>query len=285
MQYWQVISWCETEHIVEVSRHAEQLGYEGVILAEHIYYPQQTQSHYFYAADGRSPQNAEMEFADPLISFAAASSVTQTLRMMTGIYVLPLRHPIEAAKNMATVARLSENRFSLGIGAGWLQEEFDQLGVGFKSRGQRMDEMLDIMRALWSGEPVSYQGQHFELSEVQIRPYPSQAVPVMGGGHSGAALKRSALRCEGWYGPGNTIEELQMIIPRLRALREEAGLSMDGYEIVAPLTEALDRDRIEQLEDLGVTGTVAYPFLFACGPNTSLDDKKRFMDGFAAAHF
>ena len=95
-----------------------------------------------------------MEFADPLISFAAVAAVTERLRMMTGIYVLPLRHPIEAAKNMATLARLSNDRFSVGIGAGWLKEEFDQMGVAFNTRGQRMDEMLTIMRGLWSGKPV-----------------------------------------------------------------------------------------------------------------------------------
>ena len=285
MKFWQVISWCETEHIIEVARHAEQCGYEGIILAEHIYYPKNTQSHYYYAPDGRSPQTAEMEFADPLISFAAAAAVTKRLKMMTGIYVLPLRHPIEAAKNMATLARLSNDRFSVGIGAGWLKEEFDQMGVAFNTRGQRMDEMLTIMRGLWSGKPVSHHGPHFQIDDVQIRPYPKKPVPVIGGGHSGPALKRSAQRCEGWYGPGNTVDELKSLVPLLTDLRTKAGLSMENYEIIAPLTEQLDRDKVQQLETLGVTGTVAYPFLFACGPNTCLDDKKRFMDGFAAAHF
>ena len=139
MEYWQVISWCETDHIVEVAQHAEKLGFTGLILAEHIYYPQETTSRYYYSEDGESVQNPEMEFPDPLISFAAAAAVTETLQFMTGIYVVPLRHPIELAKNLATLARLSDNRVHLGLGAGWLKEEFDQFGVDFSTRGARTD--------------------------------------------------------------------------------------------------------------------------------------------------
>ena len=281
MKFWQVVSWCETEHLVEVAKHAETVGFEGVILAEHIYYPKETQSHYYYSEDGSSVQNAEMEFPDPLISFAAMAAVTSTLKMMTGIYVLPLRDPIEAAKNMATLAVLSDNRFSLGIGSGWLKEEFDQLGVDFKTRGKRMEEMLEVMKGLWSGRPVTYQGEHFNLDEIQIRPSPSQSVPVIGGGHSGAALRRAVTRCNGWYGPGNTLEELREIVPNIQRQRIEAGLPLESYQIIAPLTEPLTKAACEEMRELGVTGTVAYPFLFGIGPNTTLEQKKAYMSEFA----
>lgn len=281
MKFWQVISWCETEHIVEVAKHAEQLGFEGIILAEHIYYPKTTQSHYFYSDDGNSPQNPEMEFPDPLISFAAAASVTSTLKMMTGIYVLPLRQPIEAAKNMATLAKLSNDRFLLGIGAGWLKEEFDQFNVDFASRGKRTDEMLDIMRKLWRGDSVTFKGDHFDLSEIQIRPYCKKQIPIIGGGHSGAAVRRAVQNCDGWYGPGNTVEELQSIVPKILQARIDAGHSTSGYEVIAPLTEQLTEKKCDVLQGLGVTATVSYPFLFGIGPNTSLDDKKAYMDNFA----
>ncbi|WP_417765178.1 LLM class F420-dependent oxidoreductase [Spongiibacter tropicus] len=282
MKFWQVISWCETEHLVEVARHAEQLGFEGVILAEHIYYPKRSRSHYFYSEDGRSIQNADMAFPDPLISFAAMASVTQRLKMLTGIYVLPLRHPIEAAKNMATLAVLSDNRFMLGFGAGWLQEEFEQFGVDFHRRGGRLDEMLTIMQALWRGEEVSFHGEHFQLDDVNIRPYPSKPVPLIGGGHSGAALRRAVRSCDGWYGPGNTLAELRTQVPALLQARREAGLPTEGYEVIAPLTEPLTPDAVNEMSALGVTATVSYPFLFGIGPDASLAQKKAYMDDVAA---
>lgn len=281
MKFWQVISWCETEHIVEVAKQAEHLGFEGLILAEHIYYPKQTGSYYYYSADGVSPQTEAMEFADPLISFAAAASVTTSLKFMTGIYVLPLRHPIEAAKNMATLARLSQNRFRLGVGAGWLKEEFDQLSVDFSRRGERMDEMIAVMQGLWRGEPVTHQGKHFTLQDIRIRPYPDKPVPVLAGGHSKAALRRAVESCDGWYGPGNTIDELRSIVPDLIQSRQQAGRSIDGFEIIAPVTEPLNKDDCHELEAMGVSGTVSYPFLFGIGPNTTLEQKQSYMEAFA----
>lgn len=281
MKYWQVVSWCESEHLVSVAQQAEKLGFEGIILAEHIYYPKQVDSTYLYTDDGSSVQNHEMEYPDPLISFAAVAAATKRLKMMTGIYLLPLRHPIEVAKNIATLARLSDNRFSLGIGSGWLKEEFDQFGVDFKTRGKRMDEIMDIMRGLWTGEPLTHEGDFFTLNEVQIKPFPSRQVPILGGGISGKAITRSATRCQGWYGPGNMLDELPKIIQNLREQRQAAGLSWQGYEVIAPLAVPLDEASCVALEAMGVTGTVNYPFLFGIGPEASLEQKIDYMADFS----
>lgn len=281
MKYWQVVSWCETDQLVAVAQQAERLGFEGIILAEHIYYPKMVDSKYFYSNDGSSVQNNETEFPDPLIGFSAVASATTKLKMMTGIYVLPLRHPIEVAKNIATLARLSNDRFSLGIGSGWLKEEFDQFGVEFKTRGKRMDETMDIMRGLWTGDPLTHHGHFFKLDDVQIRPFPSRQVPILGGGTSGKALARSATRCEGWYGPGNTLEELPNIIQSLREQREIAGLDWRGYEVIAPLSTPIDEASSDALESMGVTGTVNYPFLFGIGPAASLEEKVDYMAAFS----
>lgn len=282
MKFWQVVSWCETEHLLAVAKKAEELGYEGLILAEHIYYPMQVDSKYLYSKDGSSPQHNGMEFPDPLITFAAIAAVTKRLRMMTGIYVLPLRHPIEVAKNIATLAKLSDDRFSLGIGSGWLKEEFDQFGVDFKTRGRRMDESMDIMRSLWTGEAVTHRGEFFQLQDVQIRPRPNQNIPILGGGISSKALTRSATRCEGWYGPGNTLEELPGILQSLRSQREASGQSWQDYEVIAPLATPLDPASARALEALGVSGTVNYPFLFGIGPGASLADKLAYMEDFSS---
>ena len=161
---------------------------------------------------------------------------------------------------MATLAVLSDNRFMLGFGAGWLKEEFDQFGVDFHRRGGRLDEMLTIMQALWHGEEVSFHGDHFQLDEVNIRPYPNQPIPLIGGGHSGAALRRAVKSCDGWYGPGNTLAELRTQIPALLKARREVGLPTDGYEVIAPLTDMLTPEAIAEMSALGVTATVLLSF-------------------------
>lgn len=283
MQFWQVISWCETEHIPAVAKAAEALGFDGLILAEHIYYPRKRDvaSPYPYAPDGSSPMTDDMEFPDPLIAFAAAATVTQRLQFMTGIYILPLRHPIEVAKNVATLDRLSNGRFSLGIGSGWLKEEYDQLGVDFSSRGRRMDESIEILRLLWQGTPSSYNGEFFQFPDLQIRPVPSAPVPIIGGGLSGPALRRSARVCDGWYGPGCDLDQLSEVIGHLKKLRHETELPWEDYSVIAPLNEPITLELAHRLASMGVTGTVNYPFLFGIGPGASIAQKEDYMARFA----
>lgn len=280
MKFWQVVSWCETEHLVEVAKHSEALGFEGVILAEHIFYPAKTDSHYYYSTDGKSIQHNQMEFPDPLISFAAMAAVTTKLKMMTGIYILPLRHPIDAAKNMATLARISQDRFLLGTGAGWLEEEFKEFGIDFKTRGKRLDEMLEIQKQLWTGKSISYKGDHFDFSDVQIRPYPEKPIPVIAGGYSKAALKR-AIQCDGWYGPGNTLEDLKGITQTLLDGVKASKKDSTNYRIIAPLLSPLDEETIQKMEAMGVTDTVNYPFLYGIGEAASIEQKKAYMTEFA----
>lgn len=281
MKFWQVVSWNQTEHMVEVAKTAEAVGFDGLILAEHAVMPKHISPAYPYSEDGKPPMSDAMEFADPLITFGATAAVTERMRFMTGVYLLGLRHPLEAAKEIATLAKLSNHRFLLGIGSGWLKEEYELLGVDFHRRGKRLNECIDIVRQLWSGETVTYQGEFFDFEAIQIRPYPDQAVPIMGGGTSPLALKRSAILCDGWYGPGNTVEELPALLDTLKRLREAAGLPWEGFEIVAPIATPLNDDMLSQLEKLGVHGVVNYPFLFGCGSEATLNEKCDYMGAFA----
>lgn len=283
MQFWQVVSWCETEHIPGVAQAAEALGFDGLILAEHIYYPRthDVASSYPYSPDGKSPMTDDMEFPDPLIAFAAAAMVTRSLQFMTGVYILPLRHPIEVAKNVATLDRLSNGRFALGIGTGWLKEEYDQFGVDFASRGRRMDESIEVLRMLWQDAARGYEGEFFQFPELQIRPVPAAPVPIIGGGLSGPALRRSARVCDGWYGPGCSIDQLSSVMEQLQDLRSEAGLPWDNYSVIAPLQEPMTLELARRLAAMGVTGTVNYPFLFGVGAGSSIAEKEDYMARFA----
>jgi probable F420-dependent oxidoreductase len=281
MEFWQVVSWCETGDLVEVARIAEETGFDGLILAEHVFYPHRVRSVYPYAPDGRSPMSDELEFPDPLIAFAAAAAVTRRLRFMTGVYLLGLRHPVEAARNTATLAVLSGGRFALGVGSGWLAEEYAQLGVDFASRGARLDESIAVLRQLWSGERVSHAGRFFRFEELRVRPAPDRPPPVIGGGLSGPALRRAATLCDGWYGPGNVLADLPPLIARLQALRAAAGLPWDGFRVTAPLLTPLDVASCRALAAMGVHATVNYPFLFGCGAGAPVTVKRRYMEEFA----
>ncbi len=170
MKFWQAITWAETEQLCDIAVFAEELGFEGLMGADHALYPQSMAPDYPYSDTGRPPQTAEHEYPDMWTAFAAMAAVTKRIKLTCGVYVLPVRHPVEVAKQAATLAILSQGRFALGVGSGWMKEEFDVYGVDFKSRGKRMDEMLDVMEGLWQGGMFEYHGEHFDFPPIQISP-------------------------------------------------------------------------------------------------------------------
>jgi probable F420-dependent oxidoreductase len=209
------------------------------------------------------------------------AAVTERLRFATMVYILPLRHPLEVAKATASVAALAGGRLALGVGAGWMREEFDALGVDFDSRGARMDESIDVLRALWRGGMVEHHGRVFDFERLQISPAPPAPIPVWIGGASAPALRRAARVGEGWMGSGNGVAEAAALLARLRDLRAQAGRERLPFEAIVPLTEPADADALRRLEDAGMTGAVSYPFLYALGPTSSLDEKRRLLERYA----
>lgn len=151
MKFWQSISWAETDQLTAIARFAEEVGFHGVINSEHLFLTKTTQSKYPYSADGKMNHALDYAYPDVWSSFAAMAAVTTTLRFTSSVYLLPLRNPIEVAKQAGTCALISQNRVSVGFGVGWQQEEFDAMGVDFHTRGKRTDEMIGVMRKLWQG--------------------------------------------------------------------------------------------------------------------------------------
>jgi probable F420-dependent oxidoreductase len=197
------------------------------------------------------------------------------------VYILPLRHPLEVAKATATLDVLSGGRFILGAGAGWMREEFEQLGVDFATRGARFDESIEVLRKLWRGGMVEHRGRFFDFPRLQMSPAPSRAVPIYIGGASAAALRRTARLGDGWLGNGSDPDEAARILGELARLRREAGREHLPFEAVVPLTTPPDADVLRRLEDQGAHGTVSYPFLYALGPTSTLDQKRRYLEGYA----
>ncbi len=281
MKFWQSISWAETEQLCEIAKFAEQVGFDGVLCADHALYPKSLSGGYPYSESGMPPQDVDSEYADPWGALAAALAATRTLRAGSGVFVLPLRNPIDVAKQAATLALISGDRFLFGIGAGWMKEEFDIYGVDFQTRIARMEEMIEILHGLWSGELFEYHGRFFDFQPIKVTPTPQKKIPLFFGGSSPGALQRTAQLGDGWINAGNTAEELQQLLARLRELRREAGREDHPFETICAIYGEPDADLYRRLAADGMDGVVSFPFSMELGVKSSIDDKKRMMERYA----
>lgn len=281
MKFWQMLTWMEPEQMLDVARHAEMLGFGGVMLGDHAVYPREVSTVYPYSPDGKPPMQADACYPDCWASIGAMAAVTKRLRFSVAVYVLPLRNPFEVARATGTLAILSGNRIILGAGTGWMKEEFDIYGVDFRSRGKRLDEQLDVLRLLWGGGMVEYHGTHFDFPPLQVSPAPSEPVPVFLGGAAAVALERVARRADGFIGTGNLPEEVPALLAELARLRQAHGRGHLPFETVIGLKTPPDLATFQRLEAAGMTGGVSYPFTFTAGPSSTLERKKEVMEDFA----
>jgi probable F420-dependent oxidoreductase len=250
----------------------EECGIESVWTVEHVVVPTGYTSEYPYSRDGRMPGTEDNPIPDPLIWLTWVGAHTTTLRLATGILILPQRNPVVLAKEVATLDRLSNGRVTLGIGVGWLREEFDALGVPFSERAARTDEHVEVMRAVWSGASVDYDGAFTTLRGANVFPQPVQAsVPIVVGGHSEAAARRAGRLGDGFFpGKGDwpTLERA------MRAAAAEAGRDPDAIEITRG--GALDRDSVQRIADEGTDRFTIPPLAF--DPAGLRDGLSRFAD-------
>ncbi|HXC14860.1 MAG TPA: TIGR03619 family F420-dependent LLM class oxidoreductase [Stellaceae bacterium] len=198
------------EAIRRAAVQAEELGFADVWTSEHIIVP------------SRAPYPPSPVFYDPVLTLTWAAACTQRVGLGTSVLVLPMRHPLPLAKELATLQNLSEGRLILGAGVGWLEAEFAALGVPFRERGRRMDEGIAMMRAVWSEDPVSFSARHIPavIDDMRSLPQPVKPIPIWIGGSSQPALER-ALRLDGWHGSRVSPEAAAPIVERLRAARPE----------------------------------------------------------------
>jgi len=273
MQHCIALAYCPPHELVPLSRAAEAAGFGGVILSDHLFYPAELRTPYPYTRDGRPRWSPDTPWPDPLIAATAIAAGTRSLRVFVSVLVLPLRHPVQAAKQIATAAVLSGERLTVGVGAGWMRDEFDVLGVPFEGRGRRLEEAVEVMRALWSGGMVEHHGDCFDFPALQMRPVPGRPVPLFGGGTSPAALRRAARLCDGWASEMQTLDELRRIVPELRRLREAAGRS-GGFGVLAAAKTFYTPESCAELAALGLTHLITVPWLqYGVGYEAPLDER------------
>ncbi len=280
MKFWLIAPWLGPEEMIELAREAESLGFEGMMGADHGFVPKTMAAEYLYTDDGRPPIHGEMPYPDVWTTLTAMAMETTKLKLSTAVYVLPLRHPIEVAKATGTLARISGGRLILGAGAGWMKEEFDVYGVDFATRGRRMDECVEVIRKLQAGGYVAHEGEFFSFPELALAPAPDAPVPIYFGGASRVALRRAARTGQGWIGAGNTIDEVPAILDTLNELRREAGREGEAFEVVCPVMQINEIDRLKALEEQGLTSIC---FGFADNYEMPLEQKRGAMRWFADA--
>jgi probable F420-dependent oxidoreductase len=238
-----------------VGREAEARAFESIWVAEHVVLFDDYASQYPYAPDGRFPGGGDTGLLEPLTALAYLAAVTDTVRLGTGICLVPQRNPVYTAKQVVDVDVLSGGRVDFGVGVGWLKEEFDVLGVPFEHRGARTDEYLTVMKALWQDEVSEYHGQHYDLPPCRLYPKPVQAPhpPIHVGGESPAALRRVARHGQGWYTFNRLPHELAEPLGRLEGLLEAEGRSRSDIELtVCPYFQSVTPEMVAQYADLGV---------------------------------
>jgi probable F420-dependent oxidoreductase len=260
------LSFSDPTHLCALARKAEEIGLHGVFLADHLVYPESLDSQYPYADDGAPPPfPRDTPFPEPWCTSSAMAAVTRTLRLSVAVHILPLHDPIEVAKSTSTAAVLSGGRLALGAGVGWMKEEFEIQRIDFATRGRRTDEMIEVLRKLWTGQPVAHQGEFFRFPPVRMCPAAPGPIPIWIGGASRPALRRAAHLGDGWIGHGHSYDEAGALLDELARLRAAAGRAHLPFEAIVPLAEPLDRDRLGKLAARGMTAGLVVPPVLALG--------------------
>lgn len=257
MKIWLSLHGLPLEVLADLAGELDTLGVEGVAVSDHVCVPARLDTEYPYT--GRTAVlPVDTEFPDPVALLAALGARTDRLRLMTHVLIVALRHPVVLAKELATVSALTGGRLDLGVGAGWMREEFAAVGQPFARRGVRTDEALALMGQLWTGAPVSYGGEEFRLATVASRPTPCGEIAVLGGGHSPRAVHR-AVRWHGWVGATPSLDELTGILGQLRAARDEHGDPQQPFTIRTGVKGTLSDQVLGDVAALGVDGLIVTP--------------------------
>jgi probable F420-dependent oxidoreductase len=268
MRFWHSVAFLDTVQALAVARSVEAGGYEAITVSDHLFHPETLRSRYPMSPTGQPFWSADTSWPDPWVLIGAMAAATSTLRFTTGVYVAPARDLFTVAKLVSTAAVVSGDRVALGVGAGWCEEEFEQTGQDFASRGPRLAEMIPVLRELWGGGVVEHHGTYYDFAPLRISPVPDRPIPVYLGGESDAALRRAAKLADGWIGGAYTTEAAAAILGRLRHHLAEAGRAGEPFEVALALLARPEPDLYRRYEDMGVTAMMCAPWMSA--PDGSL---------------
>lgn len=251
MKFWlSLVSVRETEQLAELARFAEELGFHGLMVGDHLIWPAHIATPYPYSPDGKIFVPPDTPWPDPWVLFAHLGAITRHLQFASNIYLAALRDPLSVAKSVATAAVLTQDRVVCGVSAGWLKEEYELAGVDFEQRGARLDETLAAMRKLLTGQFVKHEGALFRFEGIMC-PAPAKPVRIWCGGAAAPAMRRAA-RNDGWLPLPMTVAQADSALGALRIMRRDAGLPQTGFEVGLPLAEPVTQAAVDAVQELGV---------------------------------
>jgi probable F420-dependent oxidoreductase len=282
VQYWLPIVGVAMDQMLAVAQCAEQQGFAGVTLADHVVVPVRYASRH---PSGETPFDHRADFPDVFASFAAMAAVTTRLRFLSYVYVATMREPFSLAKQAGTVALLSQQRLALGLGAGWLREEIALLGHDPRTRGPRLDEMIEVMQRFWREGTVAHHGRFYDFDAVGMYPVPGRSPPIWIGGKSTAALRRAA-RHDGWVGMDYELSEIPGLLAELREERARCARTATDrpFETFVTARAPPSVELYAQLAAWGVTGTAALAWPYGDPAYDSLAVKQAAVAEFAATY-
>ena len=247
------VSMIEPAHYLPVARAAEAAGFDCVGMGDSICYPRESDSRYPYTKDGSREFLANKPFLEPFSIIPAMAAVTSRVGFDTAVLKMPLRNPLTLAKQVATVAVITGNRFKLGVGTSPWPDDYEICGVPWERRGRRLEEMIAVVRGLCTGDYFEFHGELIDFRAVKLVPAPDRPVPILVGGHSAINIRRAARIADGWIASTGAGEELAGMIRTLRGHLDEFGRDIGAFEIHGGLAQDARSDDAERLLELGCT--------------------------------
>ncbi|GAB3457565.1 TIGR03619 family F420-dependent LLM class oxidoreductase [Actinophytocola sediminis] len=283
MKFTMGVAMSQLDQLGELARTAEECGYASIALPDSLFYSEKVSASYPYTPDGSRFWDEHTPWVDPFVAAAAMGAATSTIRFYTQVLKLNPRNPVLLARQVASVAVLTGNRFGLGVGLGWSPEETRWCGGNYDHRGARADEAIDILGLILGGGMVEYHGKFYDFDRLRMSPEPTEPVPVYVGGHTEAALRRAARVGDGWSSAMIRFDDLRTVIGRLAELRAEYGRDGKPFEIQAVCVNRFGVDGYRAQAEIGVTDAIVVPWMFyGVGFDGPLRDKqdgiKRFAD-------
>ncbi len=282
MRFSYQIGMCDSSHYLPLAKAAEAAGFHGITTPDSLCYPQECSSTYPYNADGSRHFLETEPFIESLIGVMAMAAVTEKIRFATFVYKLAIRQAAIVAKQVQSINVMSGNRFDFGVGISPWAEDFAVAQVPFEKRGKRIDEQIDILRGLESGDYFGYRGELHDMPAARMNPVPSEPTPILVGGHADVALKRAA-RNDGWMCAGASLDELRGYVGKINQYRDELGTADKPFRVFTTGQDAFTREGIEELEAIGITDVIiAFRNVYESEPDHDLETKLQQLNWYAS---
>lgn len=276
-------SMCPPEQYIPLTKAAEDIGFDTVTFPDSICYPKEASSKYPYNADGSREFLDGVPFIEPFLLMSHLAAITTKIRFSTSVHKTAVHEPALLAKMMSSLAVLSGNRFIYGAGISPWGEDFDVTNTPWEKRGKRLDEIIEIVNGLMSGDYFGYQGEIFQMPEIKLCPVPSERPKILVGGHSKPALRRAARLGDGWIAAGGDAESIKVMVDQINEFRKEYGRDHLPFEFQAMTQDAYSPDGIKRLKEIGIDEVlVAFRNVYESEPDDkSVEEKIGMMKWFA----